>query len=75
MEGYSKKDYHVALERWFINSNSLKIDTMSKNRQPDDNSNAKGKHLMPEKAARYTGKEPGTGGPGETKALVPPSCY
>lgn len=56
IDDYSKKECHLALERWFINSNSLKIGTLSKKRQPDDNRNRMEKPLMQGMAARHTGR-------------------
>lgn len=56
VDGYSKKECHLALGRWFINSNSLKIGTLSKKRQPDDNRNGTEKPLMQGMAARHAGR-------------------
>lgn len=80
MEGYSKTEYHIALGRRFINSNSLKMDTIPKNRLPEGNRDVEEKHLTREMAARLMGKELGKGSPGtegqcEAEVLGPPSVY
>lgn len=56
IDGYSKKECHLTLGRWFINSNSLKMGTLSKKRQPDDNRNRTEKPLMQGRAARHTSR-------------------
>lgn len=52
----SKKECHLALGRWFINSNSLKIGTLSQKRQLDDNRNGTEKPLVQGMAARHSGR-------------------